>query len=188
MDDEKKDHILSAALELFFRYGYRRVSMEEIAQAADMSRQGLYLYFRTKKDVYIAAVQRRAEILLAEIHEGMTGEMTVEEKLMYAFELWTIRDYDAEIGSPEAREIYAYTQPFMAASFDTTRRRFEAVVTATLVDHFAGKDSRPPFEEQTIAHLIYSSMRGLKLSASSAHELRGMIQNLLRLIIGTSGR
>ncbi|MGB0440168.1 MAG: TetR/AcrR family transcriptional regulator [Paracoccaceae bacterium] len=44
--------IMAAAFGVFVQYGYKRTSMEDIAQAAQMSRPALYLHFRNKEDIY----------------------------------------------------------------------------------------------------------------------------------------
>jgi AcrR family transcriptional regulator len=132
MSDERREHILSTALEAFSRHGYRRVNMKEIAEAAGISRPGLYLYFKTKEDVYGAAVEQRAEGLLEEIRQGINEKAAIKDKIMHAFEIWTVRDFETEVGSPEAREIYECTQSFMSASFDKMRLKFETILAAAL--------------------------------------------------------
>ncbi len=157
--------------------------MKEIAEAADISRQGLYLYFKTKEEVYSAAVEQRAERLLVEIRQRINGRTTVKEQILNAFEIWTIRDFETEIGSPEAREIYECTQAFMSISFDKLRLRFEAILATALSDYYKAKKIKGASAHAKVAHLIYSSVRGLKLSARSGLELRKMIQELLNLIL-----
>lgn len=53
-----KDHsaILDAALDVFMRYGFKRATMGDIAQAAGMSRQSLYARFTNKDEVYAAGL------------------------------------------------------------------------------------------------------------------------------------
>jgi AcrR family transcriptional regulator len=50
--DEKKQHIMTAAAEVFTRYGFKKASMQDIADAAMMSRAALYLHFRNKDDLF----------------------------------------------------------------------------------------------------------------------------------------
>ncbi len=49
--------ILDAAMEVFFRFGFRKASMDDVAAAAGLSRQGLYLKFRTKEHLFEAALE-----------------------------------------------------------------------------------------------------------------------------------
>ena len=46
---------------MFIRYGYRKTSMDEVARAAQVSRQGLYLHFANKEDLFRAAVKHALE-------------------------------------------------------------------------------------------------------------------------------
>ncbi|MGI5175197.1 TetR/AcrR family transcriptional regulator [Dactylosporangium sp. CA-152071] len=52
MDDARRYRVMKAAVATFARYGYRRTSMEVIAQAADMSRPALYQHFSNKEAVF----------------------------------------------------------------------------------------------------------------------------------------
>src|SRR5258708_36742368 len=57
--------ILEAATPVFLRYGYKKTSMDDLARAAGLSRQGLYLHFENKEALFKAgrppfAVQSRA--------------------------------------------------------------------------------------------------------------------------------
>ncbi|RKH07523.1 TetR/AcrR family transcriptional regulator [Corallococcus carmarthensis] len=56
-DDARRRKLLEASLGVFVRFGYRKTSMEEVARAADVSRQGLYLHFATKEELFRAAVE-----------------------------------------------------------------------------------------------------------------------------------
>ena len=57
LPDPRRGRLLRAALGCFARYGYRRTSMEVIAQAAGMSRPALYQYYRGKEEVFRAAAR-----------------------------------------------------------------------------------------------------------------------------------
>jgi len=48
MDIAKREKVLEAALGVFLRYGYKRVTMNDIAEAARISRPALYLVFDSK--------------------------------------------------------------------------------------------------------------------------------------------
>ena len=48
--------IIAAATELFTAYGYRKTSVDEIAQRAHVAKGTIYLYFRTKAGILLHAV------------------------------------------------------------------------------------------------------------------------------------
>lgn len=63
---DTRSRILAGALERFTAYGYRRTALEDIAQAAGLSRASVYVHFRNKEDVFRAlARQLHAEGLAA---------------------------------------------------------------------------------------------------------------------------
>lgn len=51
---DKREQILVSAVEVFGRYGFKRCSMEDIAEAAGMSRPALYQYFKNKAEIFRA--------------------------------------------------------------------------------------------------------------------------------------
>src|SRR5579872_5011910 len=57
-----RERILDAAMETFARYGYRRASMDQVADTADLTRQALYHHFESKEALFRAVVEA--------LHEG----------------------------------------------------------------------------------------------------------------------
>jgi TetR/AcrR family transcriptional regulator len=56
--ETKKAAILDAALQVFSRYGLHGATVEQIAEAADVSKTNLFYYFPSKDEVYIAVLER----------------------------------------------------------------------------------------------------------------------------------
>ncbi|ADB33006.1 transcriptional regulator, TetR family [Kribbella flavida DSM 17836] len=54
---ERDGEILEAALRVFLRFGFRKASMDEIARAAKLSRQALYLRYAGKQNLYEATIR-----------------------------------------------------------------------------------------------------------------------------------
>ena len=47
----KEEQIINVARELFTTYGYKRVSMDEIAKCANVTKKTVYSYFKSKEDL-----------------------------------------------------------------------------------------------------------------------------------------
>jgi AcrR family transcriptional regulator len=54
--ERKRRRILQAATELFLQHGYRKASVDEVAQKAGVAKGTVYLYFKTKADLMIQAI------------------------------------------------------------------------------------------------------------------------------------
>ena len=54
----RRDALLQAATRVFGKYGFDCATMEQIAQEADVAKGTTYLYYRSKQNIYAAALSR----------------------------------------------------------------------------------------------------------------------------------
>ena len=54
----RAEHILDVAAELLNNLGYRRVTMEDVADAADVGKGTIYLHWKTREALFVAVLQR----------------------------------------------------------------------------------------------------------------------------------
>ena len=57
----RRGQILDAALELFSREGYEKVSMNQLAKQAGLTKGGVYFHFGSKEEVFTAMVEAELE-------------------------------------------------------------------------------------------------------------------------------
>lgn len=69
-----EERIVAAALELFERRGFGRVTMDEIAAAADVSRRTVYRRFPTKGHVVLAVPMRWLEVWDEAVEAATEGQ------------------------------------------------------------------------------------------------------------------
>src|SRR6266700_777398 len=74
---ERRDELISAALELFSHRSPEDVSIDDVAEAAGASRALVYHYFGGKQDLYLAALRGAAE-QLGELLEPPTDGKPLE--------------------------------------------------------------------------------------------------------------
>lgn len=90
--DPRQRQLLEAAVRVFMRYGYRKTSMDEVARAAGLSRQGLYLHFATKEQLFAAALKHVFECSLADAQAQLdAADLSFEARLAGAFDAWVGR-------------------------------------------------------------------------------------------------
>lgn len=84
--DARRESLLQAAIGVFLRYGYKKTSMDDLARAADLSRQGLYLHFATKEALFKEAVILLSRQSRVTMRAALKREdLTIEERLLGAF-------------------------------------------------------------------------------------------------------
>jgi TetR/AcrR family transcriptional regulator len=74
--NQRRDSIIDAASKLFFSKGYKKVSMDEIASEAELSKAMIYTYFKDKEALFFAVVNRGIKFLRAMIKEEIEKEQT----------------------------------------------------------------------------------------------------------------
>jgi AcrR family transcriptional regulator len=88
-EPERRRRVLDAALETFWRYGFRKTSMDEVARAADISRQGLYFYFGNKEDLFRETMRKSLDDALAAVSARLAqADAPIEDRLVDAMDGW----------------------------------------------------------------------------------------------------
>lgn len=78
---ENKERILNAAFELFFRYGIKSVTMDDIAKHLSMSKKTIYLYFRDKDEVVNTLMERSLQKDREDFHAIAERAVNVVEEV-----------------------------------------------------------------------------------------------------------
>jgi AcrR family transcriptional regulator len=66
---QTRDRILDAAYGLFWRQGFLRVSVDEIAARAGITKRALYQHFRSKDDLIAAALAHSSKLAIARLQQ-----------------------------------------------------------------------------------------------------------------------
>jgi AcrR family transcriptional regulator len=77
----RTSEILAAARQVFARYGYNAARVDEIADAAGVAKGTIYLYFPSKREIFLATLRQGVEELHAEAQRVIDGCGTVTEKV-----------------------------------------------------------------------------------------------------------
>jgi AcrR family transcriptional regulator len=71
---DRAERILDAAGELLLRIGYKRVTVEDIAQQADVGKGTVYLHWNSKQELLAALLVREVGQVMRELVEGMQSD------------------------------------------------------------------------------------------------------------------
>jgi AcrR family transcriptional regulator len=176
--------ILAAAVKVFFQFGYRKTSMEEVAAAAEVSRQTLYLQFRNKEQLFRAALEYVTEQMLASVRGVADSQnRTVEEKLKGIFEVL--------YGDPLAVSSQVNIAELLAVARSQEGNivsRFDAGVISIIGDTLTRAGTAAHWERHGIGaqelakHLIDTST-GIKSATDDASEYRRRMALAIRIIV-----
>jgi AcrR family transcriptional regulator len=181
VENEKEVRVLDAAKTVFVRHGYRRVTMQDIAEEAGISRPALYLIYANKEEVFKAAARRLAAESMRAIRADLGRHASLEARLNFTFELWSVYPFQLMLSSPDAKEIVDCTHSFAKDTIQAITVEFEALLVEILEPLASTRKSILPIPQ--VAHLLSASVHGYKEAASSVDELRSMIAGIITLTL-----
>jgi AcrR family transcriptional regulator len=84
-----KDQIIEASREVFKRFGYIKVSMDDISKASKKGRSTLYYYFKNKREVLEGFAEKELDNLLTAAKEALKPSLSFTKNLnaFYALKL-----------------------------------------------------------------------------------------------------
>jgi len=77
----RKNELLSAARTIFAKRGFHDATIEEIADAAKVAKGTVYLYYKSKKELYLEALRFGIELLNQELKAKATAPGTFQQRL-----------------------------------------------------------------------------------------------------------
>lgn len=80
--EKMKQQILIAAKSVFIKYGYNKVSMDDIAKALGKSRSTLYHYFKNKKEVFELIAFTEFERIMHLAEQEVLPQKSVQDNLI----------------------------------------------------------------------------------------------------------
>jgi len=84
--ENRRDEILRAAQDLFHRQGYANTSLDDIARAVGIKREGVYYYFPNRTQILITIIKPLGLQLRDRVREILESDATPEEKICQTVE------------------------------------------------------------------------------------------------------
>ncbi|MBN2261624.1 MAG: TetR/AcrR family transcriptional regulator [Prolixibacteraceae bacterium] len=79
--DLNRETILQIAQDIFSKYGYKKTTLDDIANAVRKGKSSLYYYFSSKEDLFQAVILKEVEVLKQALEKVVFRSLDPEEKL-----------------------------------------------------------------------------------------------------------
>ena len=166
-----KDAILDATDRLLARYGYRKMTVEDIAVEAGIGKGTIYLHFNSKEEVVLSHIDRIVERLKERLKEIAGSDASAGEKLRRMLLMRVLFRFDSiQHYTQSLNDLLAALRPGLlsrrALYFEAEAQIFADVLTA-------GRDSGEfNFEDaHATAHALLQATNGLLPYSLSTTEL-----------------
>src|SRR4051812_42847262 len=191
-DSARRQQVLSAALEVFGRYGFRKASMDEIARSADISRQGLYLHFANKDALFRAAVRQELDTALGEASRCLDEERVgLEQRVVGALDAWLGR-YVGSMLAPDIANLLQSHAMQLGDIVEPARAAFADRLTAAIAAGTSEKHrTRLGVTPEEITEALHTVAQGAKYLSNAGAESRdecvGRIAAAVRVVFAGFG-
>src|ERR1700686_2629321 len=180
----QREAILVAATAAFLRYGFKKTSMDDVARAAGVSRQGLYLYFDTKDLLFREALHHLVSHLISAAHAvAEDGNLSLRDRLGGAFEAVHCSAFH-NASREDAFELLQSAQSAAGALLVQLDRELMGIAAALLTE--AGVADRWEEAGVTVAELseqLLMSAKGVKASVDTLTAYRGRMLIAIKIIM-----
>lgn len=190
----KSQAICLAARTLFSCYGYRRVSLDDIAQEVGMSRSGIYNYFRNKEDILKTVVEDISLVSHQRAEAAASSDAPLIKRLQRIFDAKMVRPFAELHGTTHGEALTDQSMRVTDQLTKTWAMNFMLLVENVLAEankakeiDLAGVDLTP---KQAALNLVLCA-RGLKTSGSEAltpQEYKRRVNKMIEVnILGLGG-
>jgi TetR/AcrR family transcriptional regulator of autoinduction and epiphytic fitness len=173
--EPKVSALLDAAVGVFARFGFRKTSMDDVARAAGVSRQGLYLSFANKEELFRRALVHSLHSQLAAAIAALSrAEDDLETRLIAACTDWSGR-FVGSLGVDTTDLMCASTSLAGATLAEYEWQFEEALAQALSASAMADACAAADLEVADLARALHATARGLKQSCKTREEfVKGM--------------
>jgi AcrR family transcriptional regulator len=182
----RRHEIVVSAAGLFVRFGFRKTSMDDIARASKLSRQGVYLHFRNKEDAFRAAIAHLAEVTLLALRTALLGDgRSLEERLLAGFASMT----EASVGAAEARDLRELFEAARELAGDLVQELDEQIILAlanALKPAGRGRARGEP-SPRALAELLYATAYGLQHRGHGGDDYLARMRVAIRVVCKSEG-
>jgi AcrR family transcriptional regulator len=188
--EDTKEKILLAAIQRFSRFGYRRTSINDVAEEAGVARATVYLYWKSKRDLFVVGLERfnLHSWSLAEITAAKKG--SAAERIIATLMAQYGTTSDIVHGTASGHELFQANLQLGRAVVEECLRQGEKLLTRLLKQGIRNgefKMHRPSARAAEIARIIVSFAQNSLLDRrhtpfSYRKNLRKTVQFILDLI------
>jgi len=162
--------VLDAAVAVFARFGYRKTSMDDVARAAGVSRQGLYLSFANKEELFRRAVEHSLRGQLACAIAALSrAQDSLESRIIAACKEWSGR-FVGSLGA-DAADLMCASTSLAGATLAEYEWQFEAALAnAIAATPVAARCAAAGLNIADFARALHATARGLKQTCKTQED------------------
>lgn len=183
-----RERILDAAEQLLGRFGYRKMTIEDLAAAAGIAKGSIYLHFSSKEEIALARIDRVIGELVVKLEEIAESDSPAPERLRsmlitrVLFRLDRVTSYRDSID-----ELVAAIRPHLVAARRDHHRKEAKVFAAVIRDGIRRHQVRACAAQRTAEAFVLATNAllpgDLRPHEINEKEIRAKVSTIAGLLI-----
>lgn len=183
---QKEEAIVKAAICVMSRYGVKRTTMNDIASAAEISRQTLYNSFANKDDILRAAVRHGCEQSVANVRNEWSENPALGDRLDSFFRHTVIFYYDFIHSTPDADDIVSGFNEAGKDEIEKAQIQYQELLEEALGPHEQAI-AKAGMTVAQLADMVRISSVAYKYKARDRDHLEELLRSLKIMALGLAG-
>ena len=182
---KKRLAILKAAVALFSRHGFKRASIDLIAEAAKVAKPTIYAHFEDKDALFAAVCAMFMEQLL-EGARAARALPTLQARISGILGAKFTMYFEVVLRSPYAEELISATNELANRTVEKADAEYKALLVEELLQCEARKElsiSALALSADSLADALLQAAYGAGYNAKSGAEHAANLQRLVRLLL-----
>lgn len=184
-DEAKRARVLAAAMKAFLAYGFSRVTMDQIAQAANMSRPALYLIFKNKTDIFRALAVSLLAQSVENARQVLEGPGTFGERINTAIDRCMISMFAEIARSPHGADLIDAKSTLSDDVVLGWKRDLGVLIRKTVEDEArrTGVDlGENDLSAEILSQFLLDGIEGMKHRLTDADQQRKAVRGLVKIV------
>lgn len=178
--NEKQCMILNAAFKVFARFGVKKTSIDDIAKAADISRQGVYLHFKNKDEIFKASIEKYFDDQSRAALATLKGGGKPAERLEAALFEW----FGKSIGliHQDANDVIEEGSVLLKPTIEAYSKTFRLALAETIQAN-SSQSRKNQQRSEDLAEILYACGLSWKHELNSQDEFQTRMKRTINLLL-----
>lgn len=187
---DKNQMIVSAATQMFARYGYSKTTMGDIASEAGVARQTVYNAYPGKEEILRAVVRQAGEDTYVAVMAAWAKVETIDEKLAAFHELGPLKWFEAIRAAPDWAELMDGMHKAACEEMTALDRKWRVAISELFQANFP-EGTSGSLDHHDIVEFFYSTSLNAKYGVDEIAQLRTRLMTIrvatIALLKGQTG-
>jgi len=182
--DEIRDELVQTARGVFARYGFRKTTMEDIAQAAGKGKSTLYYYFKNKEEVFRAVVEYEGNLLKNELLDVINDPKRDARQILHDYVIIRWKGFDKLVNLYETMKKdflnnYEFIQKYRRVYDDLEVKFMDVILQKGIAD---GQFKIAEEDREAVAYTIVLAMKALEIPVFAENKFDNLETRLNALL------